>query len=249
MRISIFDLYRRSWIDWQYFIPPLAFFVRPSLNSELTAYFAAVKSGTNSEIRVFCWREDRGSPTWFDVQIETMPDEDGAVSVPTGGDWLTDHPADRQILGCTETGTQLWAAWYANRGVHGQQQSFPYPHIGIAIIDVESQQLVAQKYIWNHEHAFAYPALATNWIGHIGLSFFWGGGKWSPQFGVGMLTGPDTNLYSVTSGDTRGSRGDYTTIRPGDSTELCAAGFIDVPGLDKAPQGLDHPRYVEFEAR
>ena len=249
MRISIFDLYRRAEIDWRYFIAPLAFFMRPSQNSELTAYFAVIKSGTYHEIRVFCWPEYSDSWTYFDVPIETIPTEDGVVSVPTGGDWLSEQKGALQILGCTETGTQLWTAWFANRRVPGQQQSFNYPHIGIAIIDVQSKQLVAQRYIWNEEYAFAYPALATNWVGDIGLSFFWGGGKkWSPQFGVGMLTGPDTNLYSVTSGDTRGSRGDYTTIRPGDSTELCAAGFIDVPGLDKAPQSLDHPRYVEFEA-
>jgi len=83
--------------------------------------------------------------------------------------------------------------------------------------------------------------LATNENGDIGLAFCCGGGNYDPQFGVGMLTGADTTLFSITNVTSSAAGGDYITIRPGSSNgaSFCAAGFNQTP-----PNPTNHPQYV-----
>jgi hypothetical protein len=116
------------------------------------------------------------------------------------------------------------------------------------------------KYLWNPEHAFAFPALATGKYGDVGISFCWGGNRWYPQHGVGMLTRlghPLTHpsLVSTSTGRTKGAGGDYISIRTDfPSGQLCASGFNMMittwtPPYDgnEASLGLVcHPHYVVF---
>ena len=246
LRLSINELFQRGFLHFPYFVAPNVYWFKPALSTLETGYFAQLISGDYSHVRVFSWPEGSNTITWRDVQIATIPTEDGTVQIP-GGDWLSNQRGALSVLGLTRTGTQLWAAWFANRKVKGQTtNTFDQPHIGIAIIDVQSGRLVGQRYIWNPNFAFAYPALATNINGDVGLSFCWGGPKSYPQYGVGMLTGSDQRLFSVTAdANTVAAGGDYTSIRMSfpDVNDFCASGFNQIRA---SPSNVNHPRYLLF---
>lgn len=244
LRLSIAELFHRGTLHLIYFVAPDVFWLKPALSTGETGYFAALLADP-SRVRVFSWTERTDRITFFDLPIATIPTEDGTVKIPNG-EWLSNQRGALQVLGLTRTGTQLWAAWFANRKVAGQTaNAFDQPHIEIAIIDVQGKRLVRQQYIWNPDFAFAFPALATNVTGDVGLSFCWGGPRSSPQYGVGIITGRDQRLFSVTSGDTAAAGGDYTTIRMSfpDVGNFCAAGFNQVRS---DPVNVNHPHYVLF---
>ena len=256
IRLSINELSARGFVHFIYFVAPGVFWLRATQNTGSTGYFAALTYVKNpngqqyiSNMRVFAWPEKSDRITVFDVPISAVPTEGGIVRTPRG-DWLTNGKGSLQILGLALSGNDLWAAWWGNRTVANPPAgtptlSFPYPHIGIAVVNVATKHLKLQRYIWNAEHAFVFPDLATNPDGDVGLSFCWGGGQHEPQFGVGMLTGRSQSLISITPGPSVAAGGDYISIRMSfpDVNSFCAAGFNQMP-----PGPKNHPHYVLFSS-
>ena len=244
LRLSLEELSQRKEIHLIYFAAPNSY-LRPAQNTGDTGYFATHKS--DSELRIFIWPETSDVIEWFDIEHFTIPTEDWTVKTPSTDTWLDPNSKiGSSIRGGTRTGTQLWLAWSGARKVSGQEHpTFDYPHIGIAVIDVFGRNLVEQRFIWNPEYAFAWPSLATNSYGDVGLSFCWGGSSQDPQFGVGILTGPDQmTLVLVTNGQSTGAGGHYTTIRSGfpNSNSFCSAG-----GNQFTSALINHPHFVLFE--
>jgi hypothetical protein len=277
IRLSIWELRERGRVHLPYFVAPDGvFWLKPTQNTGSTGYFAAlmnVKVKQDDEhtfignMRVFAWPEKSDRITWFNVPISAVPNEGATVRTPHRADWLSNEEpglgrASLQILGLTfssrrtvdggASGNELWAAWWGHRTVNNPPAGiptlgFPYPHIGIAIVDLSHRRLKAQRHIWSRDFAFVFPDLATNSFGDVGLAFCWGGGEYDPQFGVGMLTGPDAGrLVSITEGPSSGAGGDYISIRMSfpDVERFAAAGFNVVP-----PEPKNHPHYVIFTGR
>lgn len=251
-RISLAEIYGRRTIYTHYIATnkdlelPL---VRPVQSTGETGYFVATKS--NSELRVFCWPESTTRYTYFDVAISTIPTEDFAVKIPADAnateDWLgPNSKVSSRVYGATRSQSKLWVAWSGARKVSGQTtNTFNYPHIGLAIINIETKKLDNQQYIWNPEFAFAYPSLATNIDGDVGLSYCSGGNTKYPGYAVAMLTGPGRSFKRVTSGKSYGAGGHYVSIREAypDVSAFCAAGFNTI----NEPESTNHDRYVLFK--
>jgi hypothetical protein len=245
LRLSLSEIYWRKPIHLIYFPTKQNYWLRPVQNTGETGYFVTQNSA--SELRVFSWPEIGDHITQFDVPISTIPTEDWAVKTPDGDDWLgSTSKVDWHIYGATRTGPQLWIAWNGARKVSGKSDNtFNYPHIGLAIIDFQIKKLIQQSYIWNPEHGFAWPALATNIDGDVGLSFCWGGNKWYPQHGVAMLTGSGRSFVSTTSGRSSGAGGHYISNREAypKVSIFSASGFNQPKVKDKS---TSHPHYVLF---
>ena len=257
IRLSLEELKERRPVHLIYFVAtPGVFFMRPTQNTGFTAYFAALMYVKHdggqqfvSNIRVFAWPETSDTVSWFDVPIAAVPTQGGTVQTPLRADWLANGRSAVQILGLAlSTRNELWAAWSGNRTIPNPPPdiptlSFPYPHIGIAVIDVSIRQLKSQRYIWNRNHAFVFPDLAADDLGDVGLSFCWGGGQYDPQFGVGILTGTDQSLISMTQGRSSGAGGEYVSIRLSfpEVYRFAAAGFNVMP-----PGPQNRPHYVIF---
>jgi hypothetical protein len=248
LRLSLAEIHARGSLFLIYFAASSNYWMRPVQSTESTGYFVAENSA--SQLRVFAWPERADVINYFDVDIATIPTDDFPTPMPSGGQWLgPTSKVDWHIYGATRTGSHIWVAWNGARKISGQtSNTFDYPHIGIAIIDVHSKKLVEQRYIWNHEHGFAWPSLATNAYGDVGLSFCWGGNRWDPQYGVAVLTDPDDTFVSATGGKTAGAGGHYTSVREEfpDVDRFCGAGFNQIlpTGTD---QGVNHPHYVLFK--
>jgi hypothetical protein len=245
LRLSLSELFRRQSSLITFFRFTQHFWMRPVQNTGRDGYFVVQLAGqqTVSGLRVFKWPES-GALTQFDVKISSIPNESFAVKTPDGDEWLgSTSKVDYHIYGATKSGENVWVAWMGGRRVRGQpEDQFRFPHIGLAIINVRTRA-VAERYIWNPDFAFAWPSLATNIHGDVGLSFCWGGGMAHyPQYGVAVLTGPNAGFLSATSGKTNGAGGHYTSVRMAfpNADQFCASGFTQVAFT------TNHPRYVIF---
>lgn len=247
-RFHIGQLRERGTIHFQYFVAVNNSYICPSQLSGDRGLF--VVQNSTSQLRVFVWRENSNLISTHDVNIATIPTEDWVTLTPDGNDWLDPlTKIDTVVQGAARSRMHLWAAWTGARRVLDQREkSFPHPHIGIAIIDAQSLKLVQQRYLWNNEHAFAYPSLASNPNGEVGLTFMWGGVVHYVQHGVGFLTG-QTELWSTTNDKGLSGGGHYITARMAfpDIDRFIGAGF-NTPQDTTKPAGMENqPRYVLFE--
>jgi hypothetical protein len=236
---------RQTNLKIEYFLAPFMY-VRAAQNTGDVGYFAGHKS--TSELRVFAWPEDSVAPSYFDVPIDTVATEDWPVKIPAKkGDWL-DVPGSKiswRVRGATRSGPELWVAWSAARKILGQAQNrFAYPHIEIAVVDVVAQQIRNQRFIHDDKTAFAWPSLATNAYGDVGMSFCFTKEEGGPQYGVAVLTGPDQGLIAVTGErNTTGAGGHYVSVRAAhpSGTSFCGAGFYQLKTTLE-----NHPHLVFF---
>lgn len=247
-RFHVGQLRERGTLHFQYFIAINNPYICPSQLSGDRGLF--VTQNSTSQLRVFDWKENSNNISWHDINIATIPTEDWVTMTPDGNDWFP--PAskiDTAVVGAARSRMNLWAAWTGARRVHERREnSFPHPHIGIAIINVQTMKLAQQRYLWNNEHAFAYPSLASNPNGEVAITFMWGGIKHYVQHGVGFLSG-QTELWSTTNDKGLSGGGHYITARMAfpDIDRFIGAGF-NTPKDPAIKLGMENqPRYVLFE--
>ena len=242
------ELRERGTLHFQYFEAKGNSYVCPCEMSGDRGLF--VVQNTTSQLRVFQWRENSNQISRHDVNIATIPTDDWIIKSPDGSEWLTPgSKIDSAVTGACRRRGELWAAWSGARKVHGRREnSFPHPHIGIAVISVPGMNLTQQRYLWNPEHAFAYPSLTSNPGGEVALTFMWGGDHHYVQHGVGFLSGV-TELWSTTSSKGITGGGHYITARMAfpEIDRFLAAGYNSPPHPTKPGSWLNHPRYVVFE--
>lgn len=247
LRLKLGEIAERATLHMEYLAAKNNYWLRPVQATGSSGYFVAQNSA--SALRVFRWGEPDHWFSWFDVKIPTIPTEEFAVKTPSGPEWLgSTSKVDWHIYGATRANRFLWAAWNGARRVADQKQNrFAYPHIGIAVIDLQARALAEMQYIWNPEHGFAWPALATNARNEVGLSFCWGGNRWDPQHGVAVLTGPGRSFLATTSGPTNGAGGHYISIRSAwpDEARFDATGFVQ---RQTPTAAVNNPQYVSFNS-
>jgi hypothetical protein len=150
----------------------------------------------NTTLTVYSWEEASTSYAWRDIGVRGWPnggkDNPGSLEckAPDFGDWLELDGIGNGVLGATRRANEIWFAWTAHSGNDGQGGfSFPWPHVQVAKINDTDFSLIDQVQIWNADHAYAFPSLATNTESEVGVSLAWGGGSTS-SFGshaVGLM--------------------------------------------------------------
>jgi hypothetical protein len=219
------------------------YWVRPVQNTGNQGIFATEES--SSKIRLIAW--DGNGIRAVDSDIITIPTYNQSSIVPGGTDNSPGGPQDwlrpttkwnTHIYGATQAGNQIWLAWNAGRGYNIPQLVNPFPqsHIEGAVLDAGSLGIVRQFAIYDNDFAYAYPALATNSTGEVGITFAAGGGTRQVQPGIGFLTDPMV-LTTIDTGinPSNGSGGHYMGIRPTpDAPCFAAAVFNGVTHSGKA---------------
>ncbi len=248
-RFPMGQLQERGTLHFQYFVAVNSPFLCPSQLSGDRGLF--VVQHKTDQLRVYTWKENSNViPGPAFVNIATIPTEDWVTPTPNGGpDWFAPGTqVGTSVQSAARSGRQLWVAWTGARRVAGQQvNTFPHPHIGIAIIDVHNMKNVQQRYLWNEEHAFAYPSLASNPNGEVAISLMWGGARHHVQHGVGFLTGR-TEVQSTTADEGLEGGYHYITARMAwpDIDRFIGAGWNSPRDLTKTAGRLHQPRYVLF---
>lgn len=191
----------------------------------------AGKPKDNGTLQVFSWAENSTSYFWRDVGLNYNWPNGTISSIAQDGttDWLNklDNFPKFGVTGATRHGNEVWFAWTASSGDGGHGGfSFPNPHVQVVKIDVKnSYKLLDHFPIWNNDHAFAYPCLATNDRGEVGVSLGWGGAKkFYANSAVGILG--DFVVWYPELSDTATTRwGDYVTVRQASPQTGMFAGF------------------------
>jgi hypothetical protein len=237
-------------------------FTTPSDSS--TAYGGHISQNTGDEIfwaghintsriRVFNWPHDSGQYAWRDIDINSWPNSDYTSPCPDTTDWLnfmSGFPGS-SVIGATRRfggglfggpASEVWFAWTGARG-----GSFPHPHVQVLQIDTSNYSVTNQWQIWNPDHAFAYPCLATNTNLEIGISLGWGGNKFFANHAVGIL-GDFVVWYSELSDAALNRWGDFVTVRQASpkSALYAAVGYSVLKNTPPATGTRFNPRYVLF---
>jgi hypothetical protein len=144
----------------------------------------------SSHIKVFRWRDGNGSmDTPHDAAVNKWCKTDYSTLAPDKQQWLDNsRTSASSIIGATRKpfrglvppgGTppngEVWLAWGAGRDDPSCTQGRPQPFVKIARVDDQTLDTVGEYHIWNSAYAFAYPALATDPNGNIGVSVAFGG--------------------------------------------------------------------------
>ncbi len=250
-RIPLKDLAAGGTIGFQYTDPTkatTAWGAHLIQGSGDGAYWAGHKD--NATIQLFSMPDSGSTYAATDVGVATWPNGTLSSVGPNGNDWLQKENSfpDFAVTGGTRDGNRLWLAWTASTGNDGHGGfTFPNTHVRVAEIDLASQHTVNEIQIWNPDYAFAYPALARNARGEIGIVLGWGGAHNDADAAVGIL-GDYVVWYRNGSDITTLRWGDYVTVRPAQRNEGLFAGFGYYTRTDptNATRCYYNPYYVLF---
>ena len=173
-----------------------------------------------SHIKVFRWRDGNGSmDTPHNATVNSWCSADYSTLAPDRQQWLDNSRTSASSIigaarkpfrglvppGGTPPNGEVWLAWGSGRdvpaspGVTACTQGRPQPYVKIARVDDQTLDTVGEYHIWNTPYAFAYPALATDPNGFIGVSVAFGGPSNYASTTVGYLG--DFVVYYVEASD------------------------------------------------
>jgi hypothetical protein len=211
VRILLSELKAGGFIHYRYTHPQdagMAWGAHLTQNTGDTIFWTG--QDHTSELRIFSWPESSTSFSWTDVPIFSWSNVGLSSFTPDSYDWMTKLSGfpKNAVIGATRSLNDLWLAWSA-----GTDSNFPQPHIEMVDLDISNNfKLKQQVQIWNHDHAFAYPALMASTSFEIGLSLEYGGNGIFQNHAVGFWG--DFLVYITTSSNRGiGRYGDYVTIR------------------------------------
>lgn len=201
----------------------------------------------NSQMRIFTMPENSNQYSWRDVDIDSWPNGTIASIAKDGTtDWLNFLGASfpkNAVLGITRrTANEVWFAWTAAAG-----SGFKRAHVQIVELDVSDYHVISQWQIWNDDYAFAFPSLATNAGGEVGISLAWGGNQDWGNHAVGFLG--DFIVWFPEASDTAITRwGDYVSVRRNapDANMFDASGYAVLKQTPPATGTRFDPYYLQF---
>ncbi|MGO9420092.1 hypothetical protein [Roseiarcus sp.] len=229
VRISLSDISAGGTINFRYTDwsnGGVAYGSHVTQNTGDEAYWAGNKN--NSTLTVFNWNENSTSYSWRDVGVNNWPNGTLSSTGASGADWLTKASSfpNAGVIGATRRNNEIWFAWMASSGT-GAPGGFNFPNANVQVVKIDptnNYQRIDQFPIWNNDYAFAYPALATNSQGEVGIALAWGGKTFDANSAVGILGDfvvwyPEASTFSTTRW------GDFVTARQASPQTGLFAGF------------------------
>jgi hypothetical protein len=229
VRISLSDISAGGTINFgftNWANAGLAYSSHVTQNTGDEAYWAGNRN--NSTMQVFSWKENSGTYFWRDVGVINWPNGKLTSTGASGADWLTKASSfpNAGVIGATRRNNEVWFAWMASSGT-GAPGGFNFPNANVQVVKIDptnNYQRIDQFPIWNNDYAFAYPALATNSQGEVGIALAWGGKTFDANSAVGILGDfivwyPEASTFSTTRW------GDYVTARQASPQTNLFAGF------------------------
>jgi hypothetical protein len=251
VRLSLAEIAAAGTVNFRYTTPAdsaVAWGSNVSQNTGNEVFWAGhVDNGT---LRVFSWRNDSTTYFWRDVEVRNWPNGTLTSNGPNGNNWFGWGFPNNAVLGITRRLNELWLGWTASSGKGSSAGfDFPHPHVQIVKLDIGSWNVIEQMQVWNPDHAFGYPSLATNSDNEVGIALGWGGGgTLNANSAVGFM-GDYVVWYRDGSTWTHTRWGDYVTIRRAAPESAMFAGFGFVIIDTSTPAGASHrfdPFYVLF---
>ena len=229
VRISLSDISAGGTINFgftNWANAGLAYSSHVTQNTGDEAYWAGNRN--NSTMQVFSWKENSGTYFWRDVGVNNWPNGTLTSTGASGADWLTKASSfpNAGVIGATRRNNEVWFAWMASSGT-GAPGGFNFPNANIQVVKIDptnNYSRIDQFAIWNNDYAFAYPALATNDHGEVGIALGWGGKTFDANSAVGIL-GDFIVWYPEASTFSTMRWGDYVTAHQASPQTGLFAGF------------------------
>lgn len=248
VRIPLSDIRNSQSINLGYTTPSdssLAYGGHISQNTGDGVFWAGHKD--NSNIRIFNCPENSNQYFWRDVAINSWPNSTISSITPDGKDWLSFGFPGSAVLGVTRrTGNEVWFAWTGS-----SNSNFKNPQVQVLEINTSNYGVISQWQIWNNDYAFAYPSLATNSNGEVGISPGWGGNTFYGNNAVGILGDfilwyPELSDAVVASTPIR--YGDYFSVARNTPSALLfdASGYAVFKNTAPATGTRFDPYYIQF---
>lgn len=204
----------------------------------------------NSTLQIFRWPENSNSYSWRNADLNfNWPNGTITSIAKSGNDWLQKLAGfpNNAIIGITRRNNELWLAWTCSSGDGGSGGfNFPHPQIQVVVVDINNYTIIRSIPIWNPDHAFAYPCLATNTRGEVGIVLGWGGGNnFDGNTAVGIL-GDFVVWFRDGSTWSTVRWGDYVSCRRSGINDQMFGGFGFVTTGTNATNYQFDPYYVLF---
>ncbi len=200
----------------------------------------------NTAVLLHSWPDTDTTVSSWTLPVRPWNDRGYESTLPDGGSWL--QRLDGRITGAWRSRGTLGVAWTA-----ADEPGRPHPFVRVARFDEGTLDLVDEPDLSSDHGAYAYPALAANRRGDVGLAAFFGGPH-HPAHVVGTLDEADASpSWSVvevarsTHPPTQGRWGDHLTCRPHPTRRMSwlATGFTLQGGSDRRNV---EPTLTEFRA-
>jgi hypothetical protein len=177
LRLPLDTLAASGSLSYRYWTTTDNFALRCTRGARDRMYFASHNS--NSQLRVFTWRESDDQATFRDVNVSAWSGDDYDTAGPDGANWLA--RVDPRITGAWVANGVIGLAWTAAR-----RTGRPFPYVRVVLVDEGAMTVTANADIWNANYAYAYPDTCPNDRSHVGITLFRGGGSIHPGHVVGI---------------------------------------------------------------
>jgi hypothetical protein len=224
MRFSMEELKRKGSLTRQGWSTDQFGSLRFAKGAQSTVYFASLNNSA-PELEAFKWADNQTQVTQSTVDVTDWSFQNYVSTCPDGGAWL--NRVDDRITAGWLNDDSLGFAWSA--AADGEH---PHPFVRVVRMNPNSFEVIDEPDLWSSDLAWAYPAIAPNRRGDVGVSVFCGGATRFPTHALGWLQPDgvwDLELGSSSSNAPRnGVWGDYVDIQPDPSrkTYWYASGFV-----------------------
>lgn len=232
-RVGLNELKAGAPLTLRYHVDPGGFSYKPVRVAGERGFLTMHDSDTR--LLTLTWNE--GSPLLLLHHTRHSVDASSnyGARAPDGIDW--EGNTDDGITGATLRGNEVWLAWSEGRSIctarckgdHPRlRRLWAQPHVHVVVLDARSLKLKSERFIHNSDYAIAYPSLATDSSGRIGMSFTYGGGSArNPSPAAGYLTrgGEFRQVATSLSGV---EQGDFFSLSPDwpDGRHLIGSGYV-----------------------
>ena len=229
VRIPLNELAAGGTINFQYTDPAqatTAFFGH--LVQQTGSQAVWVGQRDNSTLEIFTMPDAGNTYSSFTAGVATWPNGTLSSTGPDGNDWLTKLESSMRFAvtgGVQRDNGNIALAWTASKGA-GTAGGFDFPntHARVVEVDMAAQSVVSEMQVWNPDYAFAYPALAVNAQGELGIILGWGGTNNHANCAMGIIGG-FVVWFRDDSTRTVQRFGDYLTTRPAQRDRSLFNGF------------------------
>ena len=248
VRIPLTEIRDALTINMNYTTPSdssLAYGGHISQNTGNAVYWAGhVDSST---ICIFSFPESSGQYSWRDVAINSWPNGTISSNAPDGNDWLQflgGQFPKTAVLGITRrTNNEVWFAWTGS-----SNSNFKNAQVQVLELNISDYSVISQWQIWNDAYAFAYPSLATNSNGEVGISLAWGGNSFYGNNAVGILGDFIVWYPELSDADVAARFGDYFNVARNTPNSLLfdASGYAVLKNTPPVTGTRFDPYYIQF---
>ncbi|MCC6785106.1 MAG: hypothetical protein IT457_19815 [Planctomycetes bacterium] len=140
-------------------------------------YFAEHR--TTSRIAIYEWT-DAGALTTHERDVPLWSDSSYVDTCPDGVDWLS--RADSRMTGAYQTMNEIGFLWCSSA-----VGTITRPHVRIARFSKPGLERIAVNTVQFPDTSVAYPAVAPNVAGHLGIAMAMGGGTRYPSFATTLV--------------------------------------------------------------